>query len=156
MVSSSVSTVTVNTAFLQEIKEVHAELWHLLGDLQATCQLGVRRGNAAIRFVGDLGLLRDQLALHFALEEAYGYFDDPAYVAPRLCESAKRLRREHQDLYFEICAIAEDAECTPNTIKCYRRLVTRFQDFHRRLMLHEQAEEDLILAIYDEDLGVGD
>jgi len=35
-----------------------------------------------------LSELRDQLALHFALEEAYGYFDEPLHVAPQLAEKA--------------------------------------------------------------------
>ena len=156
MISTTVATVTVNAAFLQEIKEVHEELWQLLNDLQQQCAGGVPAGKSAHLFVRDLALLRDQIALHFALEEAYGYFDDPAHVAPRLCENAEALRQQHQVLYVEISEIADDVEFLPNKGRVSRRIVTRFQDFHRRLMLHEQAEEELILSMYADDIGVGD
>ena len=53
--------------------------------------------------------LQDQLALHFALEEAYGYFDDPIWVAPHISDLAESLRAEHVALYSELCDLAEQA-----------------------------------------------
>ncbi len=86
---NTTSTVTINAAFLQEIKEVNQDLWKLLDEVKHLC------GDAHYvqlqgRLVVDrIGELRDQLAMHFALEEAYGYFDDPIRVAPRLSAAAQ-------------------------------------------------------------------
>ena len=81
-------TVTVNAAFLQEIKEVDQELWSLLGDLRHRCQRPIAPGQCRL-LIDKLCQLRDQLALHFSLEEAYGYFDDPVEVAPQLSRQAE-------------------------------------------------------------------
>jgi hypothetical protein len=57
-----------------------------------------------------LGRVRDQLAMHFALEEAYGYFEEPLSVAPRLSSQADALRNQHGDLYLAICELVDQAQ----------------------------------------------
>jgi hypothetical protein len=126
-VSTLTSTVTVNAAFLQEIKEVNHELWQLLADLRHRCQRPMAPGSCR-SLVEKLCQLRDQLALHFALEEAYGYFEDPVDVAPQLCRHA---------------ALAV-------------WLGPEFLDFDALLRKHEERENDLIFEAYDADIGVGD
>src|SRR5687768_9654604 len=105
-VLTSTGTVTVNAAFLEEIKEVNQELWQLLGDLRHRCQRPVAPGHCRL-LIDKLCQLRDQLALHFALEEAYGYFENPVEVAPQLSRAAGRLLEEHKTLYLDFCDIAE-------------------------------------------------
>ena len=78
-IATATSTVTVNAAFFQEIKEVNQELWQTLAQVRDVCQRPQVAQVDAHRFATLLGELRDQLAMHFALEEAYGYFDDPAF-----------------------------------------------------------------------------
>src|SRR5262245_65894974 len=108
-VLTGAATVTVNAAFLQEIKEVNQELWMLQADLRHRFQRPVAPGHC--RFLVDkLCLLRDQLALHFSLEEAYGYFDDPVDVAPQLSRAADRLRSAHKGLYLAVCGLVERSE----------------------------------------------
>jgi hypothetical protein len=155
----STRTVTVNAAFLQEIKEVHAELW---GSLKAVRQmvtepLHVRSRRQ--RLIELLERLRDQLALHFALEEAYGYFDDPAYVAPRLCEQAAELRAEHRQLYTQLCDLVEDAQQWhyEGQWSLFRSSVAaEFAAFDSRFQLHESRENQLIQQEYGDDIGVAD
>src|SRR5436309_12290555 len=108
-VITTTGTVTVNAAFLQEIKEVNSELWSLLGDLRHRCQRPIAPGSSR-QLIDTLSQLRDQLALHFSLEEAYGYFDDPVEVAPQLSREAERLRAEHKQLYTDLCHVVEKAE----------------------------------------------
>src|SRR6185295_2152678 len=100
---------TVNPAFLQEIKEVNQELWESFADLRHRCSRPLGPGMCR-HLVDWLSELRDQLALHFALEEAYGYFDEPLEVAPQLGEKAERLRGEHRDLYSEFSDLVDRAE----------------------------------------------
>ena len=47
-VVTSTGTVTVNAAFLQEIKEVNQELWSLLACLRHRCQRPIARGSVGL------------------------------------------------------------------------------------------------------------
>ena len=149
-------TVTVNAAFLKEIKEENDELVRLLDELRDLCSADVSAVVEPERFSELLNSLRDQLALHFSLEECLGYFDDPAEVDPNFSTTADRLRSQHQDLYREINKITEiaadllypwiDGPSLPETVKRYLR-------FHQQLSEHERRELELIWNVHQIDLG---
>lgn len=156
---SAVATnlVTVNPAFLQEIKEVNEELWKLLRTVRnrVSAKLLTEQLEETLPLLAEL---RDQLALHFALEESYGYFEDPVEVAPQLAEKALALRDEHRVIYVELSDLVEQAERMfydgqHGTLLTW--LGPRFVSFDVRLKDHESRENELILAAYD-DIGVGD
>lgn len=148
-------TVTVNPAFLQEIKDVNEELWQLLADLRSRCQRPIAPGGCR-GLVEQLGALRDQLALHFALEEAYGYFDDPAYVPSSIGESAENLRQEHRTLYVWLSNLVEHAEQMVYDLQLAQLaawLGPQFATFDQALRNHESRENELIMDAIDSDLG---
>jgi iron-sulfur cluster repair protein YtfE (RIC family) len=152
-------TVTVNAAFLQEIKEVNQDLWRLLADVRRMCDSPATIDSAPRRFFGLVEELRDQLALHFALEEAYGYFENPIEVAPRLCRQANELRAEHHELYLLIVDFTEASELLTHperVIGTVLTVVKQFQEFDERLKRHETRENELIMEQYGDDIGVGD
>ncbi len=72
---TTTGTLGVNAAFLQEIKADGRELRQLF--VRADVAMGDQRPPAhhSRQIVEILHCLCDQLALPFALEEAYGYFD---------------------------------------------------------------------------------
>ena len=151
-------TVTVNAAFLQEIKEVNQELWQLLGDLRHRCQRPIAPGQCRL-LIDRLCQLRDQLALHFSLEEAYGYFDDPVDVAPQLGRAAEQLRSEHKELYLDLCELVDHAErmfYEERHAALALWIGPQFLQFDARLRSHEERENELIYEAYDGDIGVGD
>ncbi len=157
-VLTTTATVTVNPAFLQEIKEVNQELWQSLADLRKRCSRPIATGMCR-HLVDWLSELRDQLALHFALEEAYGYFDEPLHVAPQLAEKADHLRSEHQELYSEFSDLVDRAErmfFAGQTAALAVWVGPRFLDFDHRLRSHEDRENELIYDAFDVDIGVGD
>jgi hypothetical protein len=157
-VVTSTGTVTVNAAFLQEIKEVNQELWTLLADLRHRCQRPIAPGQCR-QLIDKLCQLRDQLALHFSLEEAYGYFDDPVDVAPQLGRLAEHLRAEHKDLYLDFCEIVERGErmfYDEQHAALALWIGPEFLGLDRRLRHHEECENELIMDAYDGDIGVGD
>ncbi len=165
--ATATSTVKVNAAFLQEIKEDNVHLKELLARVRS-----LQDGNHLSQVVEHprqlvelLGELRDQLATHFALEEAYGYFEGSVDVAPRLDEQAKALRAQHAPLFVQMCHLVEEAEerlAPPaqsnlqERIRIVRGLLARFQDFDQALTEHENQENDLILEAFNADIGVGD
>lgn len=159
LVTTSTATVTINAAFLQEIKEVNQEVWQLLDTVRDLCSDPTRISEDPHRFVDLTADLRDQLALHFALEEAYGYFDEPLYVAPRLAEQAESLRAQHRDLYRQFSDFAEHVEGLNSHARLpavTKEVAHRFQAIDRHLREHEAREEELILQAFDDDIGVGD
>jgi hypothetical protein len=158
-VDRSTTTVTVNAAFLQEIKEVNAELWSLLEEVRKACSDVQNLRENGRRAVDLLENLRDQLALHFSLEEAFGYFDDPVIVAPQLSVMASALRDEHRALYAQIRDFTDDVDeryrsgKLPSTAPA---VVARFQEYYDHLQQHENRENELIQQAYGDDIGVGD
>lgn len=152
-------TVSINPAFLQEIKDDHHELRQLMHHTSAMLD---RSGPEEIdypRLVDMFGKLRDQLTMHFSLEEAYGYFEDAIVVAPHLSRRADHLRSQHQELFADLCRMVEAAEQLlyheqPTSLLeplggDYRRFVVRFRE-------HESQECDLILEAFNDDIGTGD
>jgi len=155
---TSIRTVTINAAFLQEIKDVHQELWQTFGELDGMADSPLADRSGINRFAELLGRLRDQLALHFSLEEAYGYFDDPAEAAPQLCGQAERLREEHATLYVTVSELAERVEQAgfdgrPLDID---EVLEKYRTFCCEFRRHEDAETELIQQAYGDDIGVGD
>jgi hypothetical protein len=157
--ASATRTVTVNAAFLQEIKEVNQELWQLLAECTRYCDHPIAASRPCSDFVQRLSELCDMLALHFALEEAYGYFDNPLDVAPRLADRCHALRNEHSGLYVEVVNLVDRA-----TQLLYEKRLSQltmhvpnaFRRFHQNLLDHEAREMELIQEAFARDLGVGD
>lgn len=158
-IANTTSTVTVNKAFLKEIKEVNLDLWQIVTELRETARNPYLVRSRRYQFVGMLEDLRDHLALHFALEEAYGYFDEPLKVDPRLSSRAKHLRSQHRDLYLLACDLIDHAmqlHDGNNIDELARKLVGQYAEFDSQLQSHEQAENELIQQEWDEDIGGGD
>lgn len=152
-------TLAVNAAFLQEIKEVNEDLWRTRQQVRDMCLRPMSLRDDAVGFVELLGRLRDKLAMHFSLEEAYGYFEDPIEAAPWLDRLANELRAEHETLYRQIVDLVERAEdllYQGHRAELVINIPLAFGVFDDQLCQHEQRETGLILAAFDDDIGVGD
>jgi iron-sulfur cluster repair protein YtfE (RIC family) len=152
-------TVTINAAFLQEIKEDNEHLHQLLAEVHEMCEACLPARIRPRRFAELLAELRDQLAMHFSLEEAFGYLDVPESVTSGLSERAKSLRNQHVELYEEISSVAETAAdilFRNGHFRGVRQVVRRFRNFHSRLQDHETQENKLIAESYCVDIGMGD
>ncbi len=157
MVTAS-KTITINAAFLQEIKEDSQALRQLLAaahELLSAWPLHVARK----QLVDLLAELRDQVALHFALEEAYGYFEDAIAADPRQSRRATALRSEHCQLFVELCALEDQSErwlYHEASTSVLRQIAVGFQAFHQKFLDHESRENDLILESLADEMGEGD
>ena len=152
-------TVTLNVAFLQEIKEENRELRQLLAECAAAIRKPIGSRSETKRLVDQLVKLRDQLAMHFALEEAYGYFEDAIEVAPQLSAQAMQLRDEHRQLFLQLSEVEDDAEqLLYHENRNGRRydIATSFVQFHAQFQDHESRENALIHRMLNEELGCGD
>ncbi len=152
-------TVGINAAFLQEIKQDNVELRELLQDVSQRLLQRRPRLSDSRPLVELLTRLRDQMAMHFALEEAFGYFENAVDIAPRLSERADGLRAEHDLFFIDICGICEQAEQLlyhETSARTLRQIATRYADFYDALQQHEARETELIMEAFDDDIGVGD
>jgi hypothetical protein len=155
-------TLTVNAAFLQEIKDENRELRQLLHD----CDAALAKVTSPATddpldpklAVDLLGRLRNQLSLHFSLEETYGYFDDATHVTPHLADRALKLRGQHSDLFLSFCALADRADQVVNHGRTADMpdVAREFAEFHARFQEHESRETELIVQVLNEEIGCGD
>lgn len=156
--ASATHTISINPAFLQEIKDDHHELRQLMHHTAAMLNRPTWMQVEHDRLVELITKLRDQLAMHFSLEEAYGYFEDAISSAPHLSKRAEHLRSQHFEIYSDFCRLVERAEqflyheAAPDTLadvaQGYRQFLAAFQD-------HERLESELILEASHDDIGAG-
>jgi len=155
-VTNSTRTLTINPAFLQEIKDDNRHLRDLRTALKALITNTAVLNGHRRRLVTLLNELCDQLAFHFALEEAYGYFDDAVDIAPRLTAIAEKLRSQHSVLFttlVDIVVDAEDAERNGFPSERFDNIVERVRDFDDALSEHEADETTVIFEAMDRDIG---
>ena len=86
MSTSNTSTrrLSVNAAFMKDIKDDNRDLKEILDKITPLASHPETAVNHWLELTELFANLRDQLALHFSLEEAYGYFHDPAEPDPDL------------------------------------------------------------------------
>jgi hypothetical protein len=149
--------LAVNAAFLKEIKEDNRQLKTLWDQLLPMMSHPETAKNHWPELIAGLAELRDQLAMHFSLEEAYGYFDDAVDIAPHLSVTAESLKAQHSRLFSQIRDLADlILESNPETVQHINKLIRQFARFRTDFENHEESELKLILQTFDDDLGVGD
>lgn len=161
--------VTINVAFLQEIKTDFGfrillnEVYHRLkpnssdqanwDDPFANQQV---TSNEAADLLSDL---RDELKTYFALEEFYGYFSQSKVSNPSVNKKAVGLQAEHETLFLELNDLVELAEqVLYHEIHDVpiEQIADQFEEFCKRLAAHEQNEMELMMRLCNEEIGVGD
>lgn len=140
-------TLTINPAFLQEIKDSNLTLWKTVERLSMACRES-REPNAVLGLlVPLLGELRDALALEFALEESYGYIEVPSAAAPANHHLLQDIHSQHCRLFLRITELAERAEemqFRGMLSEELPRLVNEIGAFELEFKDHERMEADLI------------
>lgn len=160
--------VTINVAFLQEIKSDFG-FRDLLNDAYRQLKPGSQAGDFGDESGGRVSPrvaaelledLRDGLETYFALEEFYGYFQQAAVQNPCVSQKAIGLQSEHETLFLKLNQIVELTqqivyhEAGPETTLDH--VAEELESFCIQLAQHEQAEMDLMMRLCNEDFGVGD
>ena len=140
-------TLTVNPAFLQEIKDSNPDLWDTVRQLRQVCECDDEPAATARSLARLLDTLRDDIALQFSLEESYGYLEVPEAPHGVVGELASKTHAQHCSLYLRLSELDEQAEelqyrgVDPTQL---RQLLKSAQDFDAQLRKHEQSENELI------------
>ncbi|MEM1068057.1 MAG: hemerythrin domain-containing protein [Planctomycetota bacterium] len=149
--------LTVNAAFLKDIKDDNHDLKVILDRISPLAAHQQTAINHWSELVTLLEQLCDQMALHFSLEEAYGYFDDAVTDAPQLSIDAECLRSQHPALFKMIRGLADQSpEVSTENGDQVDQFLQAYHSFRHEFAEHEEAELKLILDALDDDLGVGD
>jgi hypothetical protein len=152
--TTSTLAVTINVAFFLEIREENKELDRLISDCRAAAAK-IEADSADLRQLMDLlGNLRDNVAMQFALEEAYGYFENPTVRTPDLSANAVLLRDEHWILYSDLTTVIEHVEQrvyrepSDETTRQLARDVVAFCD---NFQYHDTQEHALVMRMQESD-----
>ena len=152
--------LTINVAFLQEIKE-DIGLQDLIEKTRLqfiSAESNVR--NRSIETSRVLNDLRDELETYFALEEFYGYFQNAEIVNPSVSHQADLIKNEHESLFLELNQLIDSMEQivyhenSPDLT--FEQLANEFDHFITALHHHEHKEMELVMRLYNEEIGVGD
>ena len=152
--------VTINVAFLQEIKD-DFEFRNQLNQVYAQLNPRDVEDRPSIKVAADLlDGLRDELKTYFALEEFYGYFGQAKVDNPCVSQKAQELRGDHEKLFLQLSEVFELSQQIlyreVGSDLDYEKVAEGFERFCIDLAHHEQAEMELMMRLCNEDLGVGD
>ena len=152
--------VTINVAFLQEIKTDFG-FRDLLNEVYSKLKPHDPEERVAPNVAANLLCdLRDEMETYFALEEFYGYFGQSAISNPCVNKKAIDLRSEHETLFINLSDLIERTqqivyhEAGPEATM--QDVADGFEQLCMDLADHEQAEMDLMMRLCNEDIGVGD
>ncbi|MEM9644045.1 MAG: hemerythrin domain-containing protein [Planctomycetota bacterium] len=155
--SNPTRSLDVNAAFMKDIKDDNQHLKELLDKIAPLMQHPSVASNHWTEIISLVGELRDQLAFHFSLEEAYGYFDSALEAEPQRSAEAEFLRSAHPRLFARIRDLTDKASEMSNPDEpAIGEFLDEYAEFFRAFAEHEEAELKLILSTLDDDLGVGD
>lgn len=148
-------TLVVNPAFLQEMKDSNPDLWQTQHAVRQICHSDLQPPELLQQLVRLLNDFRDQIALQFALEEAYGYqrvLKSVVSTTSSCARLAEMAHGQHCGLYLQISGLAEQAEELQ-----YRgvqrdplsKLIDSVMVFDEVMREHEMLEGDLIDQSFD-------
>ena len=137
---------------VSEHRELHAAVDRIRRLLDAPLDDATRERAVDARH--SLLVLRDQLARHFAQEEAGGYLEEAIVRLPQIAPQAKVLQRQHRDFLDRANAMLADAETGDSAANALLKLKADYVAFAKRLEAHEAAENVLLQRAFNEDLGI--
>lgn len=149
---STTTLLSVNPAFLQEIKDSNPDYWESIHRIQIICHSPDDPNTVCRSLVKALDVLRDTVALQFSLEESYGYIvvgdrrDFDSSETP-ITEKAASSHAEHRTLYIklsELAEVAEELQYRGVEFPTLLVLSERVSEFIEHLQRHERDEANLI------------
>ncbi|MFO0942814.1 MAG: hypothetical protein U0930_18920 [Pirellulales bacterium] len=145
--TSTVQCVTINAAFLQEVKEAHSQVWETLYTLRVIAQQATVTDAEIHLWVSKLTEFRRQLSTEFALEETYGYISSTQRQHINVGVDPSVTLKQHRELYLqmlEVCERVEESQYVGTVVRDFRLHVACFQEFDASLSEHERLESLMI------------
>jgi hemerythrin-like domain-containing protein len=97
--------------------------------------------------------MRTHVVEHFRLEEKNGYMETVRKGEPRLAPVIEQLAQEHQELAQTLDSLCARAKSARSTDAAFRADLQRWIG---RLHRHEERENEVVQAVYNQDVGAED
>lgn len=139
--------VTINAAFLQEIKEACSPLSDRVYQLRESALNGLPLSVDLNQWVSQLTDLRAQLVNAFGLEETYGYITSASKPFSWVPFDPSEVRGQHAELYMqlsELCEQVEEAQYRGTILRDFSIYSEAFSSFADAFQSHEKHEAQLI------------
>ena len=148
--------ITINVAFLQEIKEENVQLRQLIDSVAASFYLYPKLKPQVMMEL--FYRVQEELETYFTLEEFLGYFNQAKTSNPSVSNCSSKLISEHEQLFLQFNDVIELVEqiVYQETAVTMDEVEEQFNRFRSALALHEQCEMELMMRLCNEDIGVGD
>lgn len=144
---STTQCVTINAAFLQEVKEAHSQVWETLYYLRVIAQQKSVTEADVHQWVSKLTEFRRQLSTEFALEETYGYISSSQRQHINVGVDPSVTLKQHRELYLqilEVCERVEESQYVGTVVRDFSLHVACFQEFDAGMSEHERLESLMI------------
>lgn len=141
------------------ISEEHSHVKEQMFQLRKSLAIPPETGRAA--WLPDLRKcfqgLATHLNQHMELEESGGYMQEILQLRPTLTREVERLSHEHVEMRRLIEQIdAALGELGPKDALLIRHAIARIGMFLAYVDQHKTEEEHLVMAVFTNDIGVGD
>ncbi len=139
--------VTINAAFLQEIKEANSQVWESLYFLRLMARERYIGQQNMHQWVQKLTEFRRQLSTEFALEETYGYIPGAHHQHIAMGIDPAVALKQHKELYLhllDVCEQVEESQYVGTIGRDFRSHTAAFQEFDASLSEHERIESEMI------------
>lgn len=128
-----------------------------VGELSRWCHAAVdENGSTYPEFAHRLESLRDLMLDRFEAAESESDLAEISTAEPRLIPDIARLRQQHRDLLECLDHLIYDLLQGEANFRGWFEVCDRFDSFESDCRRHEQAENDLMRAAVEEDLGTVD
>jgi hemerythrin len=97
--------------------------------------------------------IREELAQHFAEEEAGGCLEEAACHCPRLTPDVKTVEAEHAELLAEIDRLIAEALDSEQSVANRIQLLHDFEQLYHALCAHEAAENTILRQAFGSNLN---
>jgi hemerythrin-like domain-containing protein len=105
----------------------------------------------------NLSSLREHLERHFEFEETGGFMEEVLKALPNISREVESLRRDHQVLAYEINDLYKRAErLILDNGPSSREIGADIKHFLHSLREHERKENELVLHVFLDDVGMID
>ncbi|MBC8351687.1 MAG: hemerythrin domain-containing protein [Planctomycetes bacterium] len=137
----------------ESIVHEHAQLRHIFDSVRET----LLARQATPQVIAALTVeLSSHVKQHFDHEEQGGYFEEAIELAPRFSDRAKLLLQQHLELAAQLDELQQHADSSSEIGPWWAQLTQLFDEFMHRFLAHEEAENALLLQVYNEDIGAED
>jgi hemerythrin-like domain-containing protein len=149
-----------NVSIANQLKKEHAYINEIIKKIEKlVAVIGPQRpalewGSSLLE---NLSSLREHLEKHFEFEEMGGFMEEVMKALPNISPQVESLRRDHQILAFEINDLYRRAErLILNSGPTSREIGEDIKHFLHSLHKHERKENELILRVFLDDVGMID